>query len=194
MVFPRIISWTFIFIRPGFFLTTPTLHPLLVATLRFDNGRRFPMTKGEEWRSLIAECSYRWAESREGGLKHRTGQGYFRLRHHPSHHDPGELSSLLRQGVTGSHTARASEVDYVELGLSCADICRTLERGMDGKRLSDPSQSVCDAISQLTTWVGPADTFRVLPLSMLPIAGLSWKYKGRSSSKAVGIESLNLFM
>jgi len=45
----------------------------------------------------------------------------------------------------------ANEVDYVELGLSCADICQALERGMDGKKLSDFSKSVCDAINQLTT-------------------------------------------
>ena len=44
----------------------------------------------------------------------------------------------------------ANDADYVELGLSCADICRALERGMDGKRLDDLSQSVCEAINQLT--------------------------------------------
>ena len=47
----------------------------------------------------------------------------------------------------------ANEQDYVDLGLGCADICRALERGMNGKRLSDLNQSVCDAIAQLTTWV-----------------------------------------
>ena len=46
-----------------------------------------------------------------------------------------------------------NEQDYVELGLSCADICRALARGMDGKKLNDLSQSVCEAINQLTTWV-----------------------------------------
>ena len=45
----------------------------------------------------------------------------------------------------------ANEADYVELGLSCADICRALERGMNGKALNDLSKSVCDAINQLTT-------------------------------------------
>ena len=43
------------------------------------------------------------------------------------------------------------EQDYVELGLSCADICRALDRGMNGKKLEDLSKSVCDAINQLTT-------------------------------------------
>ena len=41
-------------------------------------------------------------------------------------------------------------LDYVELGLFCADICRALDRGMNGKRLEDLNQPVCDAINQLT--------------------------------------------
>ena len=43
--------------------------------------------------------------------------------------------------------------DYVELGLDCADICTVLGRGMNGKKLVDLSQSMCDAIGQLTKWV-----------------------------------------
>ena len=50
----------------------------------------------------------------------------------------------------------ANKQDYVDLGLSCADICKALERGMDGKSLNDVSKSVCDAINQLTTWVESA--------------------------------------
>jgi len=45
----------------------------------------------------------------------------------------------------------ANEVDYVELGLSCANICGALERGMNGKKLDYLSQSVRDAINQLMT-------------------------------------------
>ena len=47
----------------------------------------------------------------------------------------------------------ANEQDYVDLGISCADICKALERGMDGRSLNDVSKSVCDAINQLATWV-----------------------------------------
>ena len=43
--------------------------------------------------------------------------------------------------------------DYIELGLACAKICDVLGRGMNGKRLDDLSQSVCDAIAELTMWV-----------------------------------------
>ena len=47
----------------------------------------------------------------------------------------------------------ANEEEYVELGLHCADICKAIDRGMNGKRLDDLSQSVCEAINQLTMWV-----------------------------------------
>jgi len=42
-------------------------------------------------------------------------------------------------------------MDYVELGLVCADVCTALDRGLSGKRLSDLNNSVCEAIKQLTT-------------------------------------------
>ena len=45
----------------------------------------------------------------------------------------------------------ANELDYVELGLSCAKICGALDRGMNRKRLDEFSQSVIDAINQLKT-------------------------------------------
>ena len=44
-----------------------------------------------------------------------------------------------------------NQLEYVELGLFCADICKALERGMGGKGLHDLNKSVCDAINQLTT-------------------------------------------
>lgn len=53
-------------------------------------------------------------------------------------------------GLTHSQDSMANEADYVGLGLSCADICRALESGMNGKKLDDLSKSVCDAINQLT--------------------------------------------
>ena len=48
-----------------------------------------------------------------------------------------------------------NEQDYVDLGLNCADICRALDRGTNGKRLDDLNRSVREAINQLTTWVEP---------------------------------------
>jgi hypothetical protein len=40
--------------------------------------------------------------------------------------------------------------NYVGLGISCADVCRALGRGISGKKLDEFSQSVYDAINQLT--------------------------------------------
>ena len=47
----------------------------------------------------------------------------------------------------------ANRSDYIELGLACTDMCKALDRGMNGKKLDDLNQSVCEAINQLTTWV-----------------------------------------
>ena len=63
------------------------------------------------------------------------------------------LFAMRHSRLTRSQDTMANEQDYVDLGLSCADICKALERGMGGKTLDDLSKSVCDAISQLTTWV-----------------------------------------
>ena len=43
-----------------------------------------------------------------------------------------------------------NEIDYIDLGLACADVCRALDRGMGGRRADDLSQSVFEAIGQLT--------------------------------------------
>lgn len=40
--------------------------------------------------------------------------------------------------------------DYVELGLSCGDICKTLDRGLSGRRFDELNQSVLEAIEKLT--------------------------------------------
>ena len=41
--------------------------------------------------------------------------------------------------------------DYVDLGLACAEVCKALDRGMNGRRMDELSQSVFEAIEQLTT-------------------------------------------
>ena len=41
--------------------------------------------------------------------------------------------------------------DYVELGVSCGDVCQALDRGLDGRRLDDLNLSVLGAIGKLTT-------------------------------------------
>lgn len=44
-----------------------------------------------------------------------------------------------------------NEQDCVDLGISCADVCKVLDRGLNGRRLEELSQSVLEAIEQLTT-------------------------------------------
>jgi len=44
-----------------------------------------------------------------------------------------------------------NQVDYVELGLACADVCIALDRGLSGKLLKDLNDPVWEVISQLMT-------------------------------------------
>ena len=43
-----------------------------------------------------------------------------------------------------------NKTDYVDLGLACAKVCQALDRGMGGRRVDELSQSVLEAIAQLT--------------------------------------------
>ena len=58
---------------------------------------------------------------------------------------------LVDSGLRPFQDSMINEIDYVELGLDCADICNALGRGMEGRQLNDLSQSVSSAITQLTT-------------------------------------------
>jgi len=53
--------------------------------------------------------------------------------------------------LTNVQDSTANELEFVEIGLHCADICEALDTGMKGKGLDELSQSVCDAINRLTT-------------------------------------------
>ena len=53
--------------------------------------------------------------------------------------------------LTHNQDSLVNQIDYVELGLACADVCRALYRGVDGRQLGDLSQSVREAIVQLKT-------------------------------------------
>ena len=52
--------------------------------------------------------------------------------------------------LTANQDSMINKRDYVELGLSCANICGALDRGMSGRKLNELNQSVGDAINQLT--------------------------------------------
>ena len=42
-----------------------------------------------------------------------------------------------------------NDMDYVNLGLACADVCGALDRGMNGREADEFNQSVFEAIAQL---------------------------------------------
>ena len=86
----------------------------------------------------------------------------------------------------------ANKTDYVELGLSCADVCGALHRGMNGKTLDDLSQSVREAIGQLTTCVKLVMVGLDGSLMILLIPELSRRFRRRSPGRANGIYSPDL--
>ena len=45
----------------------------------------------------------------------------------------------------------SNDQDYVELGRSCAGVCQTLYRRLKGRRVDELTQTVLDAIGDLTT-------------------------------------------
>ena len=44
-----------------------------------------------------------------------------------------------------------NDEEYVDLGLACAGVCTALDRGLNGRVLSELEGSVCEATNQLTT-------------------------------------------
>ena len=58
---------------------------------------------------------------------------------------------MVYSGFTRNQDSMTNKTDYVELGLACAEVCRALDRGMNGRQMNELSQSVFEAIEQLTT-------------------------------------------
>ena len=44
----------------------------------------------------------------------------------------------------------ASKADYVEIGFTCTDVCKALDRGMNTRRADQLNRSVLEAIEKLT--------------------------------------------
>ena len=81
----------------------------------------------------------------------------------------------------------ANEIDYVELGLFCTDVCKTLGRGTDEKKLEDLNQLVREAIAQLKTWVNPVVDRLDGSLMILLIIALWRRSRRRSLKRTSGI-------
>ena len=158
-------KWPLILIRVRVFPHSLPPTRFHAATWSFDHGCGFPATEASGWRSLSVEYGHRSHESREGGVERNAGQGRFWIRQHSTDDDQSMFSSPSPSPSpspdnalildTRDQDSVANKADYVELGLTCANVCRALDRGMNGKKLDEISQSVSDAIHQLTMWVKP---------------------------------------
>ena len=62
-----------------------------------------------------------------------------------------------------------NEEDYVDLALTCANICTALDRGLREKQLNELSISVCEAIKELTVYVELGCGQLVIATHNLPI-------------------------
>ena len=85
----------------------------------------------------------------------------------------------------------ANKGDYVELGKSCAGVCEALDRGLNGRRLDNLSQSVLSTIEELTTRVGPLMPVRSDPLTKVSIAELWPRSRGISLRRVNGAQFLD---
>ena len=77
--------------------------------------------------------------------------------------------------------------DFVGLGLYCADVCKALDRGLNGKRSEELSKSVHEAIEQLRTWVQPAMQTTSGPFTKLSVAELSQRSREMSTRSVTRI-------
>lgn len=114
----------------------------------------------------------------------------------------GSVSAILvmiRVGSPGVHAGRLlanaliqdsmiDEVDYVDLGLACADVCSALGQGLKERRADELSRPVLEAIKWLTTWVDATEVYSVRnPCSVpyLSITGPRRRSRERFSSGVV---------
>jgi hypothetical protein len=73
-------------------------------------------------------------------------------------------------------------MEYVDLGLACADVCKTLDRGLKGRRADELNKSVLDAIEQLKTCVNSAGVHLIHDLQHLTHLSIMQDY-GRDPEK-----------
>ena len=87
-----------------------------------------------------------------------------------------------------------SKVDYVELGLTCADVCEALDLGIDRRQADELNHSILEGIEKLTKCVElEMHTPDEFP-HQVPQSGLWPRFKGTSSNGVNGIRSLDAIM
>ncbi|KAF9781688.1 hypothetical protein BJ322DRAFT_1023058 [Thelephora terrestris] len=101
----------------------------------------------------MATDSSQPAEERDGALSSLTASiEALSLAEKNSSTDPTKSVFGSARGLLA--TIRDSkEQDYIKLGISCADVCQALDRGLDGRRTDELSRPLLGAIEKLTTTV-----------------------------------------
>ena len=94
--------------------------------------------------------------------------------------------------VSCDQDSMANKSDYVDLGLTCVDVCKALHQGMDGKELDDLRPPVREAIEKLTAWVTPAVRNFDRLLMIFMITELWRRSKTRSPRRVDGMYSPDL--
>ena len=74
-------------------------------------------------------------------------------------------STTICSRFTPSQDSMINELDCTELGLSCTEVCRTLDRGTNGKKQDELSPSAYDTMNQLMLWVEPTIWISNRPLT-----------------------------
>ena len=136
------------------FCTACVPHCSLAATTTSHYGSgKLQTTETSKQCPLLAGCGHQHFESGEGRLWYSTSPGSIWLRQYPSNDDQGAFSlfSDILFVFMYNQDSMANRSDYVELGLACAEVCKALDRGMNGRRMDELSQPVFEAIEQLTT-------------------------------------------
>ena len=131
----------------------PTIRVLAFIT-SFDDGLNLnlPATKRARRRPLSVRCSYPSFDPRKGYMWCTASSSRSRFRCCPAHYDQGTIPPTPQRLVLilVSQDCMTNRQDYVELGISCGDVCQALDRGLNGRRLDELSQSVLGAIGKLT--------------------------------------------
>jgi len=94
-------------------------------------------------------------------------------------------SSPATYSSTSNQDSMANKADFAELGLTCADVCKALDRGMNERRSDELSRPVGEAIEHLTMWAKPGTGVVRDSLTALSIAG-PWQRSREASQRRAG--------
>ncbi|KAF9793473.1 hypothetical protein BJ322DRAFT_1016969 [Thelephora terrestris] len=98
----------------------------------------------------------------------------------------GSVSGLL----TAIRDPMANTSNYIELGLACADLCRVLDRVLNGRQTDQFERSLVEAIEQLTTTV--AEIQRSVDIKRGKRGVISRPFHAKSDKDAIATWKLSL--